>query len=77
MGCITGELVVKMASLTTANATWEFLAAEFSLGGDSMYWFRRLTRYMESGGDVSAPLDAYQEALSSTSRTPISLSLTG
>ena len=63
MGCITVELVVKMAGLTTANAAWEYLVAEFGQGADSMYWCSRLTRHTESGGDVSAHLDAYQEAL--------------
>ena len=63
MGWITVELVVKMAGLTTANAAWEYLVAEFGQGADSMYWCSRLTRHMENGGDVSAHLDTYQEAL--------------
>lgn len=64
-GCIKAELVVKIAHLATTNAAWDLLAAEFNQigSGSIIYWFRRLTKHMTSGSDVSAHINEFQEAI--------------
>jgi hypothetical protein len=63
--CIKGELVVKIIHLPSSKAAWDLFVSEYSQigSGSIMYWFARLTRHMIVGGDVSAHINDYQEAI--------------
>ncbi|KAJ8588222.1 hypothetical protein M405DRAFT_703486, partial [Rhizopogon salebrosus TDB-379] len=63
--CIKGELVVKIIHLPSSKAAWDLFASEYSQigSGSIMYWFASLTRHMIVGGDVSAHINDYQEAI--------------
>jgi hypothetical protein len=63
--CIKGELVVKIVHLETSCEAWDLFALEYSQigSGSIMYWFACLTQHMPSGGNVSAHINDYQEAI--------------
>lgn len=58
--CIKSELIIKVAHAETSNEAWDLLAAEFGQTGSGslMLWFRRLTKQLPLGGDVSAHVTA-------------------
>lgn len=63
--CVKPELLVKIAHAQTSNEMWTTLETEFSQTGSGsiMMWFRRLTRQLQPGGDVSAHVTGFQEAI--------------
>lgn len=63
--CVKSDLVIKVAHAKSAKDSWDTFSSEFSQTGSGsiMLWFRRLTRQLPSGGDVSAHVTGFQEAI--------------
>jgi hypothetical protein len=63
--CVKADLVIKVAHTKHAKESWDLFASEFSQtsSGSTMLWFRRLTKQLPSGGDVSAHVTSFQEAI--------------
>lgn len=63
--CVKADLVIKVAHATTSNESWKIFESEFSQTGSGsiMLWFRRLTKQLAPGGDVSAHVTGFQEAI--------------
>ena len=63
--CIKADLVIKVAHAKRAKESWDIFATEFSQTGSGsiMLWFRRLTKQLPSGGDVSLHVTGFQEAI--------------
>ena len=63
--CVKADLVIKVAHVKHAKESWDVFASEFSQTGSGsiMLWFRRLTKQLPSGGDVSAHVTSFQEAI--------------
>ena len=63
--CVKADLVIKVAHAKHAKESWDLFASEFSQTGSGsiMLWFRRLTKQLPSGGDISAHVTSFQEAI--------------
>jgi hypothetical protein len=63
--CIKADLVIKVAHAKHAKELWDTFLSEFSQTGSGsiMLWFRRLTKQLPSGGDVSTHITGLQEAI--------------
>src|ERR1700683_5356996 len=63
--CVKADLVIKVAHAKHAKELWDTFLSEFSQtsSGSIMLWFRRHTKQLPSGGDVSAHLMGFQEAI--------------
>src|ERR1700683_5387855 len=63
--CIKADLVIKDANAKRAKESWDIFLSEFSQtsSGSIMLWFRRLTKRLPSGGDVSTHVMGFQEAI--------------
>jgi hypothetical protein len=63
--CVKADLVIKAAHAKHAKESWDLFTSEFSQtdSGLIMLWFRRLTKWLPSGGDVSAQVTSFQEAI--------------
>src|SRR6202453_2207240 len=63
--CIKADLVIKVAHAKRAKESWDIFLSEFSQTGSRsiMLWFRRLTKQLPSGGDVSTHVMGFQEAI--------------
>src|SRR5882762_8726277 len=63
--CVKADLVIKVAHVKHAKESWDVFASEFSQTGSGsiMLWFRRLTKQLPSGGDVSTHVTGFQEAI--------------
>src|ERR1700729_751354 len=63
--CIKADLVIKVAHAKHAKESWDIFLSEFSQTGSGsiMLWFRRLTKQLPSGGDVSTHVTGFQEAI--------------
>ena len=62
---VKSELIIKIAGAMTSHKAWNLLETEYSQTGSGslMLWFRRLTRQLRPGGDVSAHVSGFQEAI--------------
>jgi hypothetical protein len=65
MQCIKADLVIKVAHAKHAKESWGTFLTEFCQTGSGsiMLWFRRLTKQLPSGGDVSTHVTGCQEAI--------------
>jgi len=57
--------VIKVAHAKHAKESWDIvIASEYSQTGSGsiMAWFRRLTKQLSSGGDISAHVTGFQES---------------
>jgi hypothetical protein len=63
--CIKSDLVIKVAHAKTSTESWNMFASEYSQTGSGsiMLWFRRLTKQLSPGSDVSAHVTGFQEAI--------------
>ena len=63
--CVKADLVIKVAHAKHAKESWDMFASEYSQTGSGsiMLWFRRLTKQLSSGGDISAHVTGFQEAI--------------
>ena len=63
--CIKSDLVIKVAHVKTSSESWNMFASEYSQTGSGsiMLWFRRLTKQLSPGSDVSAHVTGFQEAI--------------
>src|SRR5258705_1896030 len=63
--CVKSHLVIKVAHAKRAKESWDLFASEFSQTGSGsiMLWFRRLTKQLPSGSDVSTHVTSFQEAI--------------
>ena len=63
--CVKSDLVIKVAHAKRTKESWDIFASEFSQTGSGsiMLWFRRLTKQLPSGSDVSAHVTSFQEAI--------------
>src|ERR1700683_2614754 len=63
--CIKADLVIKVAHAKHAKESWDIFLSEFSQTGSGliMLWFRRLTKQLPSGGNVSTHVMGFQEAI--------------
>jgi hypothetical protein len=63
--CIKADLVIKVAHAKHAKESWDIFLSEYSQTGSGsiMLWFRRLTKQLPSGGDISAHVTGFQEAI--------------
>ena len=63
--CVKADLIIKVAHVKHAKESWDVFASEFSQTGSGsiMLWFRPLTKQLPSGGDVSAHVTSFQEAI--------------
>ena len=63
--CIKSDLVIKVAHAKSSNECWNMFASEYSQTGSGsiMLWFRRLTKQLSPGADVSAHVTNFQEAI--------------
>jgi len=62
--CVKADLVIK-SPMPTRKESWDMFASEYSQTGSGsiMLWFRRLTKQLSSGGDISAHVTGFQEAI--------------
>jgi hypothetical protein len=69
--CVKADLVIKVTHVKHAKESWDVFASEFSQtsSGSIMLWFRRLTKQLPSGGDVSAHVTSFQEVQAYSTRT--------
>src|SRR6202790_4304424 len=63
--CVKADLVIKVTHAKHAKKSWDMFASEYSQTGSGsiMLWFRRLTKQLPSGGDVSLHVTGFQEAI--------------
>jgi len=63
--CVKSDLVIKVAHAKRAKESWDIFASEFSQTGSGsiMLWFRRLTKQLPAGSDISAHVTSFQEAI--------------
>src|ERR1700728_1375885 len=63
--CVKADLVIKVAHAKHAKESWDVFATEFSQTGSGliMLWFRRLTKQLPSGSDISTHVTGFQEAI--------------
>src|SRR5882762_7004511 len=63
--CVKADLIIKVAHAKHAKESWDMFASEYSQTGSGsiMLWFRRLTKQLSSGGDISAHVTGFQEAI--------------
>jgi hypothetical protein len=63
--CIKADLVIKVAHAKHAKESWDIFLSEYSQTGSGsiMLWFRRLTKQLPSGGNVSTHVTGFQEAI--------------
>ena len=63
--CVKSDLVIKVAHIKHAKESWNVFASEFSQTGSGsiMLWFRRLTKQLPTGSDISAHVTSFQEAI--------------
>src|SRR6202050_5045559 len=63
--CIKADLVIKVAHAKRSKESWDIFLSEFSQTGSGsiMLWFRRLTKQLPSGSNVSAHVMGFQEAI--------------
>ena len=63
--CIKSDLGIKVAHAKTSTESWNMFASEYSQtdSGSIMLWFRRLTKQLSPGSDVSAHVTGFQEAI--------------
>ena len=59
------DLVIKVAHAKHAKESWDIFASEFSQTGSGsiMLWFRRLTKQLPAGSDISAHVTSFQKAI--------------
>jgi hypothetical protein len=59
--CVKANLVIKVTHAKHAKESWDLFTSEFSQTGSGsiMLWFRRLTKQLPSGGDVSAHVTSF------------------
>lgn len=63
--CVKADLVIKVAHAKHAKESWDLFTSKFSQtsSGSIMLWFRRLTKQLPSGGNISAHVTSFQEAI--------------
>src|SRR6202453_5087635 len=76
--CIKADLVIKVAHAKRAKELWDIFPSEFSQTGSGsiMLWFRRLTKQLPSGGDVSTHVMGFQEAICYLANTEFNIPAT-
>jgi hypothetical protein len=63
--CVKADLVIKVTHAKHAKESWDMFVSEYSQTGSGsiMLWFRRLTKQLSSGGDISAHVTGFQKAI--------------
>ena len=63
--CVKQDLVIKVAEKENASEIWDTFKSEFGQTGTGsvILWFRRLATQLPSGGDISAHITGFQEAI--------------
>jgi gag-polypeptide of LTR copia-type len=63
--CIKVDLVIKVAHTKHTKESWDIFLSKYSQTGSGsiMLWFRRLTKQLPSGGDISTYVTGFQEAI--------------
>src|ERR1700683_3758393 len=62
---IKANLVIKVTHTKRAKESWDIFATEFSHTGSGsiILWFRRLTKQLPSGSNISLHVTGFQEAI--------------
>jgi len=63
--CMKADLVIKVAHAKHAKESWDMFMSEYSQTGSGsiMLWFKRPAKQLSSGGDISAHVTSFQEAI--------------